>query len=254
MNRIARGEIHQSFCGAKPDPVGDTIIHVRLYCRLLSLRGCDHQFFAGIDHLATAFQNAPPAVFFDSPQKLQPFVFPAHAAQPLAPAGECVVAHDALHAMVNGSDVDRVRATGAARPEETNSPRVHFGTRFEISDRVPDVLSLKLRQDQALLAFAVAKAAVIENQNGIPGFGEAAVIALVQLGVHQSQPTRTLHDSRPPPGYSLLRQPENPFHLRSFAVEGDLFVLHGSLSKHPSPASGSATTSFPLPSRLGFGM
>src|SRR5438128_3962133 len=128
-----------------------------------------------------AFQNAPLTVFFDSPQELQPFVFPAHAAQPLAPAGECVVAHDALHAMVNGSDIDRVRATGTSRPEETNSPRVHFRTRFEISDRVPDVLGLKLRQDQALLAFAVAKAAVIENQNVITRLGQAAVLDIVIL-------------------------------------------------------------------------
>src|SRR5262249_52267872 len=179
---------------------------------------------------ATAIQNAPLTVFFDPAQKLQPLVFSAHAAQPLASAGECVVAHDALHTMVNGGNVDRVCAAGAARTEETNASRVHFRTGFEISDRVTDVLCLKLRQDQTLLAFTVTKSAVIKNQYGISGFGEAAVIALVQFGVHQSQPTGTLHDAAPLPGSGFIRQLENSFHLRSFAVEGALFMPHGRYS------------------------
>src|SRR5207245_10047626 len=92
--------------------------------------------------------------------------------------------------MVNGSDIDGVRAIGAARAEETNSPRVHFGTRFEISDRVPDVLGLKLRQDQALLAFAVAKAAVTETQNALPASGKAAGMRLVRLELTKPRPHR----------------------------------------------------------------
>ncbi len=137
--------------------------------------------------------------------------------------------------MVEGSDVDRVRATGAPRTEETNAPGVHFRTSFKVSDRVTDVLRLKLRNNQALLAFAVAKAAVIKNQYGISGFGEAEVIPLVQFGVHQSEPTRTLHDTRPP-GSRLIRQPENSLHLCAFAVEVDLFVPHGTLSKYGTSA------------------
>src|SRR5262249_32847505 len=100
--------------------------------------------------------------------------------------------------------------------------------------RVTDVLLLKLRQDQALLAFAVAKSAVIKNQYGISGAGEAAVIALVKFGVHQSQPTRTLHNSGPTPGSGFIRQPENSFYLRTFAIEGDFFLFHGEPFKYPS--------------------
>src|SRR5262245_16351338 len=99
--------------------------------------------------------------------------------------------------MVDGSDVDRIRPASAARTEQTNASRVHFRTRFEIRNSVSNILRLKLRQDQALLPFAVAKATVIKNQYGIPGLGKASVIALVQFRVHQSQPTRTLHDTGP---------------------------------------------------------
>ena len=204
---------------------GMRVVHVLLDCGLPALRCRNHQLFARAYHFAFAFEHALLAVGVEPFQQRNPFVFASHAAQPVLAAEESVIADHAFDAMVDRSDVDWQRPTGAARSEQSDAVGINLGSRLHVGDAVSDILRLPHRQNEAALAFAVAEAAIVEHENGVAGLGETAVIALIELGVVQTEPAGSLDNSRPRP-VALVGQSQQSLEFAALAVKMNFFLFH----------------------------
>ncbi|BDZ55018.1 hypothetical protein GCM10025870_20910 [Agromyces marinus] len=149
----------------------------------------------------------------------------AHAVQPVGAVCDGHLADGGLDPRVGVGEEHGVAAARAAGAEDADGVGVHVVTGREVGDRVDEVLELASGREDAAVARRVPESAVVEHEHGEPCGDECLVVAHVELGVFEAEPSGALDDRPVRPG--ALRGAPEACEAIALAVELDRCRLHG---------------------------